>query len=581
MLSMADFRFSSKRPTPPKRGLFGRFQNAIEGKPASDRWLLRGLFFAGLAGLLVTGALISKSYSSPVPVSGGTLEEGILGVPRFINPVLATTRADLDLVALTYSGLMRISPDGTLVPDLAESVTVSDDGLTYNIIMKRDQRFHDDTPVTARDVAFTIGLVQNADLKSPLRANWTGVTVEEIDEYELNIILDQAYAPFIENFTLGILPRHIWSEVPVEQIPFSRYNTDPIGSGPFAMNDVARNESGIVSWYQLEQFPQNGYATKLAAVETYFFADETALQTALFAGEITSTAYLSNNLVAELPQDGSITTTTYPLPRLFGIFFNQNRSAALRDAAAREALSVAINRDEVINTALLGYGIPIASPIPVPHDVESISTSSDTAQSVADILLAGGWTRTDGGGWEKRIDGNVERLEITLRTANTAVFSATTDQIARMWRDQGIEVVVEPYDQTDLLQSVIRPRDYEALLFGLDMSRTVDLYPFWHSSEREDPGLNISQYANIGVDDLLETARTARTAEERAAAEAEAVATISSEYPAVFIFAPILPYVSTAPLTVIPMSNISKPHERFMNISEWHAETETLWSLFQ
>lgn len=204
------------------RHSFGRLIHSIEQKPASDRLILRVLFF-GVIGALLWGAFgVNNSYLAATPVPGGTIVEGVVGIPRFVNPVLAVTRADQDMSALLYSGIMKINSDGILVPDLAESVTVSDDGRTYNIVMRRDVRFHDDTPLTARDVAFTVGLIQNPDLKSPLRGNWIGVTVQEISEYELNIVLDEPYIPFIENFTIGIIPRHIWSELPLEQVPFSQ-----------------------------------------------------------------------------------------------------------------------------------------------------------------------------------------------------------------------------------------------------------------------------------------------------------------------------------------------------------------------
>ena len=194
---------------PRLRDSFGRLINSIEKKPVSDRLLLRALFF-GIIGTLVWGILsINDAYLAATPVPGGTIVEGVVGIPRFVNPVLAVTRADQDMSALLFSGLMKINDEGILVPDLAESVTVSDDGRTYNVLVRRDARFHDDTPLTARDVAFTIGLIQNPDLKSPLRGNWAGITIEEISEYELNIVLDEPYTPFIENFTIDIIPRHI------------------------------------------------------------------------------------------------------------------------------------------------------------------------------------------------------------------------------------------------------------------------------------------------------------------------------------------------------------------------------------
>ncbi|MEZ4199988.1 MAG: ABC transporter substrate-binding protein [Candidatus Paceibacterota bacterium] len=156
-----------------------------------------------------------------VPHSGGTLVEGVVGTPRFINPVLAIGRADHDLVALTYSGLMKLDTDGNLVPDLAKDITVSEDGTVYNITLNEDRYFHDGTPLTAADVLFTIGLIQDPELKSPLRGNWAGVVVEELGEYELNLILEDAYAPFLENLTVGILPKHIWSGLSTEEMPLA------------------------------------------------------------------------------------------------------------------------------------------------------------------------------------------------------------------------------------------------------------------------------------------------------------------------------------------------------------------------
>ena len=146
-----------------KPRLFDRLLHIIEVISPSDRILLRVLFFAVLfSGIFLVYALNIK-YSAPTPIDGGLLREGIVGTPRFINPTLAITRADQDVAALIYSGLMKIDEQGNLVPDTAESITVSQDGLTYNILMRKDIRFHDDIPLTARDVIYTIQLIQNGD----------------------------------------------------------------------------------------------------------------------------------------------------------------------------------------------------------------------------------------------------------------------------------------------------------------------------------------------------------------------------------------------------------------------------------
>ncbi|MES2966563.1 MAG: ABC transporter substrate-binding protein, partial [Patescibacteria group bacterium] len=521
------------------------------------------------------------------PSNGGTVKEGVIGIPRFVNPALAVTRADLDMSALIYSGLMKISPEGTLVPDIAESVTVSDDGKTYNVIIKKNLRFHDETPLTARDVAYTIALIQDGDLKSPLRGNWADVTVEEIGEYELNIVLTQAYAPFIENFTLGILPKHIWSTLPTEQIPFSLKNTEPIGSGPFMVDTITRNDAGLINVYYLKKFTNN-YEVKLDEVEMHFYQNEEDLTEAFTNKEITSTTQLASANEVSLINNAEYRLITEPLPRVFAVFFNQNRTPVLRDTAVRLALTTAIDRDILVDSALSGFGVPINGPVPSNHPaVESSSqsiggnASSTPLEAAQSILTRAGWIKNNTGGWEKRIDGETRTLAITLKTANTPAFEATTEIIARAWRELGVDVSIEQFEQSDLLQAVIRPRDFESLLFGLDMNRAVDLYPFWHSSQREDPGLNIAQYANIEVDTLLEKARTASSTEVQLAATKDAIQILGRETPAAFLYVPDLVYVLQANIKTPAMDRISKPQERFMNIGDWNMNTDKLWPLFQ
>jgi peptide/nickel transport system substrate-binding protein len=567
-----------------RRSLITKLLDVIESKPASDRLILRLLFFTMLGSFLVVVITWNNSFTLETPTSGGMITEGVIGIPRFVNPALAVTRADQDITALVYAGLMKIDPNGNLIPDLAESVTISGDGKIYNVILRHNLQFHDNTPLTARDVSFTISLIQDANLKSPLRGNWSDVTVEEINDYELNIILKEPYTPFIENFTVGILPRHIWSELPIEQIPFSQRNTEPIGAGPFAVETIVRNEAGLIDAYTLKQFTAN-QSVKLQGFEMRFYQNEADLVKAFTNHDIMSTVHLPASTVRELKATSDYTIIEESLPRIFAVFFNQNRSPALRDTAVRLALTTAIDRPLLVETALGGFGVPTNTPVPnTIATVESRSTTTGTTSpllSATTILTKAGWTKNNTGNWEKRIDGEIRPLTITLRTANTPVFEQTTEVIARAWRELGVTVQVEQFEQSDLLQAVIRPRDFESLLFGVDISRAVDLYPFWHSSQREDPGLNIAQYANIEVDRLLVQARTASSSTERDYAN-QAISTIlARETPAAFLYVPNMTYVFDPHITTVAMTGISKPHERFMNINEWHLQTDQLWPIFR
>ena len=571
---------------PSSRGLVDRFFSLVESIPGSDRLLVRVAFSAVIITGIWLAFALNSDHSTDTPTYGGTITEGILGTPRFVNPVLALTRADQDVTALVYSGLMKINSDGSLDSDAAESISVSDDGLTYNINLRRDILFHDGVPLTARDVIYTIQLIQDPELKSPLRGNWINVIIEEINDYELNIILEEAYAPFIENFTVGIMPAHLWSSLPIEQLPFSLLNTEPVGSGPFTVTNAGHDASGLIDHYTLKAFADSIVNPKIETVELAFYQNEDLLVEAFKNKEVDATTYIPTELIETL-KGNEYQLIEKPLPRTFGIFFNQNRSVLLRDLSARKALTVAVDRSILIEKTLFGHGVPIYGPMTIlqpaiesEEGVNEVATGTP-AERATTILTDGDWSKNNLGLWEKKIDEEVVTLNVTLRTSNNPLFETLVDEVASQWRAIGVEVTTEQFEQSGLVQSVIRPRDFEALLFGLDMSRSYDLYPFWHSSQQNDPGLNVSQYANVSTDELLETARTEQSEPARHIALQEAGTIISEEYPAVFLFQPSLTYLVHEDITVASMNSLGRPADRFSNVADWHTKSVSLWPLFR
>lgn len=557
----------------------------VETAPASDRWLLRVLILTVLGALIWFILTLNQTISVPGISAGGSFTEGIVGTPRFVNPVLALTRADQDMTALTYSGLMKIDPNGELTLDLASAVDVSADGLTYNITLREDITFHDGETLTSEDVLFTINLIQNDELKSPLRGNWSDVVVEAVDEYSLLVTISEPYAPFVENFTIGILPAHIWRDIPIEQVPFSEFNTTPIGSGPYQIHDASFSRSGTVETYSL-QAVDNYHQALIDTMEVQFYSNEAALLAAMNDGAVSATAYLSADRANLLDADGW-NITKQPLPRMFAIFFNQNRSSVLRDAAVREALDMAIDRSALIENALGGAGIPNTNATTLWQtglESSEATTQLDETTRLANaqsVLEDADWTLTDQDFWEKEVEDSAIPLEITIRTANTPELDAVLQEIATTWRALGVAVETEQYEQTDLVQSVIRPRDFSALLFGIDMSRSEDLYPFWHSSQQNDPGLNIAQYANISVDELLEIARTSQDNAERRESQVAASEIITTERPAIFLFQPSSLYVTKKDLNITQTDNIGSAADRFSSIASWHTDTSSLWPIFR
>ncbi len=571
---------NSKKNT--RRSLIQKYFSLLERRKTSDRLLLQLALVALLVSAVYTGISLSQNKSISVPTSGGTLVEGVVGTPRFVNPVLATTRADQDMVKLIYSGLMKINQDGNLVPDLAEEVTLSDDGQTYYVKLRGDAYFHNGAKVTARDVAYTIALIQNPDLKSPLRGNWDGVLVEELGDNELNIVINKPYTPFIENLTVGIVPRTIWDELPTEQLPFSQNNTNPIGSGPYQIDDIVYNHSGLIDQYTLKAAESSLYNTNIKRLQIHFFADENELLKALNNGEIMSTAALSPNNLDKIDQS-NLSVSEHTLPRIFAIYFNQNKTPILREKAVREALQTAIDKNELIDNVLHGHGKVSNSPIPEGFGLKTEGSAADYDHltKAASLLSGAGWSKNEAGHWTKKIDNTDVELSISISTANTNLFDTTAEDIANTWRELGVVVDVAQFEQTDLVQAIIRPRNFQALLFGAEQGRALDLYPFWHSSQKSDPGLNIAQYTSIEADALLEKARKTTDPAVKARLTKEATDIIDADIPAIFLYTPTFSYVYNKDLLLHIPSRPNNQSDRFADIGSWYTKTEKVWPIFQ
>ena len=538
-------------------------------------------FFVGIAlfgslGLLY--AVNAKHLTSNEPVVGGSLKEGLIGFPRFVNPLLAISEADRDLTALLYSGLTKALPDGTLSLDLAESVEVSEDQLAYTFTIREDAVFHDGEPVTADDVMYTVHTAQDPAIKSPRRANWDGVLVEKVDEKTVRFVLPQPYGSFLENTSIGILPEHIWRGVSASEFPFIEGNTEPIGSGPYKIASVSRNTSGIPTRYTLTR--NAGYALGAPYIERItlqFFAHETEARRAYEAGDISSLGGLSQEY-ASMIDDGIVYEA--PLARIFAVFFNLNLKL-FTEREVRQALDYAIDRDALIEAALSGKGAPIYGPIPpgillLPEKERSEKTRDARVGEARAFLEDAGWELDENGVYTD--DG--APLAFSIATLNIPDLVKSAEYVVEIWREVGADVSVKVFDQSDLNQSVIRPRKYDALLFGEVVGRELDLFAFWHSSQRNDPGLNVSLYANITADSALEKMRRTSDPEERRTLYETFIKETESDIPAIFLYSPTYTYVLPEDVGGVDLGVLSSPADRFAGIHTWFIETKRLWHFF-
>jgi peptide/nickel transport system substrate-binding protein len=492
------------------------------------------------------------------------------------------------MVSLIYSGLMRKNTDGTLVPDLAEKYEMSKDGLTYTFTLKNKIYFQDGKPVTADDVIFTVNEAKDSVIKSPQKVDWDGVTATKINDRVIQFSLKQPFSSFLENATLGIMPQSLWNNSPIE---LNNANTAPIGSGPYMVKSVVKESSGVIDSYELAPFEKFALGEPyIKTVNLRFYSDEDSLISALEEGAVDQISSITP-LNADILKERNYQIDSTVLPRVFGLFFNQNQNQLFTDKVITKAINQAIDKDKIIREVLYGYGVAIDDPIPpnimAYQKVEAKNTISrdQLLQNVQSDLAKDGWTKGSDGFLQKiTTDKNKKKtstaLAFSISTGNAPELAKTAELIKQDLGAIGMKVDVKTFDVGNLNQNVIRPRKYDALLFGQIVNHESDLFAFWHSSQRKDPGLNIAMYTNAKVDKILEDAAVTVDEQSRIKKYAQFETEIEKDMPAVFLYSPNFIYVVAQNLKGFSIEHLISPGDRFANIYSWYTETENVWKIF-
>jgi len=519
------------------------------------------------------------SATKAVPKAGGKYTEGIVGQPLYVNPLLSqTSQADSDLVQLVYSGLFKYDASGNAVADMAQSYDVSDDQKTYTIHLRGGLKWQDGSELTADDVLFTVTILQDQEYKSPLRSSWQGVSASAPDENTVVFTLENPYVGFIDNLTVGILPKHVWENISPDKFALAQYNINPIGSGPFAYSSLQKDSQGNILSYVLvaNKYYYNTipYISKMAF---NFYPDEDSLIAAYNKKEVMGIGSIDPDKIAALKNIKSTDIHQFAIPRYFALFLNQTKSVALADDNVRTALSLGTDRNAIISSILKGKGTAITSPL-IPAMKEYQQTNSPTAdvEGAKKLLDANGWTLSDGSAVRKK--GNTD-LSFQIVTPDWPQLVATAQLLKSQWMPLGVNVDIKPVSISDLQQNYIRTRSYDSLLFGQVISFNPDLYSFWHSSQKQDPGLNLAVFDNRDADKILENVRQEPNQDNRIQdyKQLQELFAQSTNMPATFLYSPYYLYPTSNGIHGIDVSNIDTPSQRFVDVNQWYVNTSRVW----
>jgi peptide/nickel transport system substrate-binding protein len=530
-----------------------------------------------LTDLVFAGSRFYLRKTKVVPTFGGTYTEGVLGEPRFINPIIAQNQSDKDLVRLVYSGLYKFDSAGVLVPDMADSaLQISSDQKQYTVKLKSNLKWQDGQSITADDVIFTIQLLQNPDYKSPQRKLWQNIQIQKVDDLTIKFTNREIASPFTTNLTLGILPKHIWAKVTADNFYFAKENLEPVGNGPYFIKEINKSVNGNIRSITLNSYsnyPQG--KSFIDSVVLKFYADYEQLLSGFHTKEVDSIGFIpfDKKIFVDLNRS-SVSVAQLPVYQYQALFYNLSKSSkVLGERAVRSALASSIDRKAFIQDIYSGLAIPAYTPIlpgQLGYDSANENTNKYDPNSAEANLDKAGWAKDSKTGL--RAKGSTP-LKFNITTNDFVLNVKSAENIQQQWKKIGVDVSLNVIPTTELEKNYLRTRNFDVLLFAESTGYDPDPFVFWHSSQSANPGFNLAQYNNVTIDRLITDARNTFDPNIRASKYALFQNIFSQDLPALILDQSVFVYESHQPIEGMKIKYLANPEDRFYDINNWYLMT--------
>lgn len=531
------------------------------------------IWLAAIA-LLIAGLGIQYSWNSQGSKkdgakSGGVYVEGVIGNISTLNPLLAASEPEQAVSRLLFSSLYNYDVTGALHTDLAESMTVKDDKV-YTIKL-RNAVWHDGKKLTAEDVVYTINLIKNPQVRSPLRVNWLDISARAIDESTVEFILPAVYAGFSHALTFPVIPKHILQSVSPSSMREADFSSNPVGSGPFAVKRVQTSES-TSSTDVVRMEPNTKYygaVSTLSRLELRAYGNESLLVKAVNSGEVSAASGLSLS-AADNIKSKQYSTKHWLLNKGVYLLMN-NRSQTLQDARVRQALRYATDTSSIRVT--VGDNVArLDTPILQSQIAQKLPAAPDYSLDKAKALLKeAGWTYNQGQ-WKGK-DGRPLAVAVTTSSGRDE-YKKIVDALKQQWSKLGVDVQLREIDTssttTSFVQSVLQPRDYDALLYELELGADPDVFAYWHSSQASASGYNFANYSNRTVDNDLVGGRSRTNSALRAAKYIQFVNQWLNDAPAIGLYQSVGSYVLNNGASIVePRGSLNTMNDRYADVTTW------------
>ncbi len=476
----------------------------------------------------------APAASAQTPVDGDAFVFASIGEPSNLIPPLASDSASGEINNLVYDGLMKVDGDLNIVPQLAERLEISDDGLTFTFHLRRDVRWHDGTPYSSRDALFTYRFMADPQTPTAYGEPYRQVkSAEAPDDYTFRVTYERPLAKALISWCMAQLPAHLLEGRDLDSSPLARH---PIGTGPYKFE----------SW-------EAGQRLSLTANDDYFqgrphldkvvmriIPDLNAQMMELLNGGLDNMA-LTPDQYDEKKNDESFKQRfqlfEYPAFAYTYLGFNL-KNPLFGDRRVRQALAYAIDKDEIVEGVLLGLGTVANGPFPSSlwaHNAELKPYPFDP-QRARQLLSEAGWADANGDGL---LDKDGQTFSFTIMTnQGNKVREQTALLIQARLKEIGVELKLRVVEWAAFIKNYLEKRDFEAVLMAWTVPMEPDLYDVWNSGQTKPEELNFISYANPEVDSLIDVARFSLDRTVRKKAYDRIQELLHQDAPYVFLFVP-------------------------------------------
>lgn len=449
-------------------------------------------------------------------------------------PMLATDSASGDISGWIFNGLTKYDKDIKIIGDLAESWDVSADGLVITFHLRKGVKWQDGAPFTSADVLFTYKTLKDPKVATPYSDTVGPVgKVEAPDDYTVRVTYKEPFAPALEAWGMGIIPKHILEGKDINNDEFNRH---PIGTGPYKFEEWRSGSRIVLDAY-------DGYFEGRPHIDKYIariLPDQATefLELKTRGIDFMNLTPLQYSRQTDTPDFNShFNKFRYPAFAYTYLGFNLN-DERFKDKRVRQAISYAVDQKSIIQGVLLGLGTPCTGPFPPESwafnkDVKGYPYDPEKAKA---LLAAAGWQDTNSDGILEK-DGKPFQFTI-LVNQNNEERKKVGEIIQQDLKKVGIQVKLVTLEWQALLHDFIDKRRFEAIILGWALSRDPDLYDMWYSKKTKEGEFNFVGYNNPEVDRLLIEGRQTFDLEKRKEIYHKLHAMLSDDAPYVFLYVP-------------------------------------------